>query len=153
MAGVGGVGALTGTGTGSLSGTVNLATATSIGGAGTLTLSGVVSGNALTKVGNGTLILSKAATYSGGTTISAGTLKNGVANALPTTQALTVSSPGIYDVNGFAQTIGSLAGSGAVNDSGAAVTLQTGSDNTSTSFSGTINNGLALTNKVQARSH
>ncbi|MBU6159326.1 MAG: autotransporter-associated beta strand repeat-containing protein, partial [Bacteroidetes bacterium] len=56
-------------------GTVALGSASSVGGAGNLTLSGVVSGGfALTKIGAGTLTLSNTNTYSGGTVISAGTI-------------------------------------------------------------------------------
>ena len=76
------LGALTGTGTASLSGTVAIGAASTIGGAGTLTLSGVVSGTALTKAGAGTLNLSGANTYTGLTTVSAGTLSAQNATAL-----------------------------------------------------------------------
>ncbi|MBK9520028.1 MAG: autotransporter-associated beta strand repeat-containing protein [Rhodocyclaceae bacterium] len=77
--GLGGVGALTGTGAGaSLSGAIILGTATpTIGGAGTLTLSGILAngaGTTLTKVGAGTLILTAANTYTGTTSAGGGTL-------------------------------------------------------------------------------
>ncbi|PWU14556.1 MAG: hypothetical protein C5B50_17040 [Verrucomicrobia bacterium] len=55
-----------------------LGSATSVGGSGTLTMAGVISGaQALTKVGTGTVILTSTETYSGGTTISGGTLQIG----------------------------------------------------------------------------
>ena len=77
--GDGGNGALTGTGTASLSGAISLASPSSIGATNvgdTLTFSGIISGaNALTKLGAGTLVLSGANTYSGATNISAGTLR------------------------------------------------------------------------------
>ena len=54
----------------------SLAADTSMGGAGKLTLNGIVGGaHALTKVGAGTLALASVNTYSGGTTVSAGTLE------------------------------------------------------------------------------
>jgi autotransporter-associated beta strand protein len=65
----------TGTG-GTATGPVTLAADASIGGAGTLTLSGVISGAfALTKVGVGTAVLSGANTYTGGSVISNGSIQ------------------------------------------------------------------------------
>jgi autotransporter-associated beta strand protein len=60
----------------SASGTVALGTASSIGGSGNLTLSGVISGGALTKIGEGTLTLNGtlANAHTGMTTVNAGTL-------------------------------------------------------------------------------
>jgi autotransporter-associated beta strand protein len=91
---------------------------TSIGGTGNLTLTGVMSGaHALTYIGNGTLALSSANTYSLGTTISSGTvevvnkiagnvnntggfLKLDTATSLATTAILTLaSSPAAGAVN------------------------------------------------------
>jgi filamentous hemagglutinin family protein len=101
--GVGGNGALTGTGTASLGGTVAIGAASTIGGTGTLTLSGIVSGTALTKTGAGTLVLSGANSYTGLTTVSAGTLTAQNATALGTTAgATTVSSGATLDINGVA---------------------------------------------------
>ena len=54
---------------------VNLATDSSIGGSGNMTVNSVVSGAGLTKVGAGTVTLSGANTYTGNTTVRAGTLK------------------------------------------------------------------------------
>jgi autotransporter-associated beta strand protein len=76
-AGASGNGALESvSGNNTCTGTVDLATATTIGAdAGQLTLSGVISGTgSLTKVGSGTLLLSGTNAYSGLTTVSAGTL-------------------------------------------------------------------------------
>ena len=61
---------------GTYAGTVALGSASNIGGTGNITLSSAVSGgSALTKVGADTLILSGTNSYSGATTVSAGTLK------------------------------------------------------------------------------
>ncbi|HEU5280609.1 MAG TPA: autotransporter-associated beta strand repeat-containing protein, partial [Gammaproteobacteria bacterium] len=71
---------ITGTGTASLSSNINLiigGSGLSIGGTGTLTLSGVLSGSAgfgFTKIGAGTLILSNTNTYQGSTNINAGSV-------------------------------------------------------------------------------
>ena len=117
----------------------------------TLTLSGAstATNGALTKIGAGTLILSGANAYTGATTINAGTLKEGAANVISDSSAVTVASGATYDLNSFSETIGSLAGGGTVTSGAAgALTLTAGGDNTSTLFSGVIQNGsgtLALT--------
>jgi fibronectin-binding autotransporter adhesin len=67
----------------SLSGAVTLGSNASIGGTGSTTLSGVVSGAfALTKVGSGTLVLSNSGNSHSSTTLNAGTLSLGNATAL-----------------------------------------------------------------------
>jgi autotransporter-associated beta strand protein len=112
--------------------------------ANTGTLSGDISGSGgLTKIGSGTLILSGANTYTGGTTVSDGTLQVGNTNAFSSNSAYTVAGGAVLGLNGFDQTIGSLAGSGAVTLGGAALT--TGNDNTSTTFSGAISGTGGLT--------
>ena len=54
-----------------------------------------------------------------------------------------MNAGGTFDLNSFNQTIGSLAGAGSVTLG--AATLTTGSDNTSTTFSGTISGTGGLT--------
>ncbi|HWV62704.1 MAG TPA: autotransporter domain-containing protein [Oxalicibacterium sp.] len=110
----------------------------------TVTYSGALSGTGdLTKQGGGTLVLSGTNTYGGNTTVSAGTLRAGVANAFGTDSATSVASGATLDLNGFNQTLGSLAGSGDVTLGSAMLTV--GTSNTSTTFSGTINGSGGLT--------
>ncbi len=111
--------------------------------------SGLIGGAlSLTKTGAGTLTLVQASTYTGTTTISAGTIQDGIANALPAATSLTVSGTGIFDLNGFAQTVAGLAdggvATGIVTDSGAAATF-TVNDAAASSFSGQIGGALSLT--------
>ena len=109
-----------------------------------LTLGGAISGTGgLTKTGLGILTLAGNSTYSGATLVNMGTLQAGIANAFSASSAYTVASGAILGLNGFNQTIGSLAGAGAVTLGGA--TLTTGNDNTSTTFSGTISGAGGLT--------
>ncbi|QDU26643.1 Hemolysin, chromosomal [Anatilimnocola aggregata] len=77
--GVGNNGALiTASGTGTVGGAVTLAGNTSIGGAATLNITGNITGGfALTKVGAGTTVLRGTNSYTGITTVSAGTLRFG----------------------------------------------------------------------------
>ena len=169
--GDGGVGALTGIGTGSMSGTVAMTAASTIGGAGTLNVSGVVSGAfALTKDGAGSLILSGVNTYTGNTILTGGTVRvnadvaastNGPlgnnagavqlnggdlqVNSTNFTRALSVTANGsAIDAFGAARTV-----SGAI--SGAGFTLQVGgttaaaAEGQNLTLSGVISSTLGLT--------
>jgi autotransporter-associated beta strand protein len=72
------------------------------------TQAGVLS---LTKDGLGTQILSGASTYTGSTTLNAGTLKFGINNALNATTAVTLTGAGgsaTLDLNGFNWTAGAI---------------------------------------------
>jgi fibronectin-binding autotransporter adhesin len=121
-------------------------TLTAGGGNASTTYSGTIkntSGSlALTKSGTGTMTLSGASTYKGATSVSAGTLQLGIANALPSGSAVTVSSGATLDLKGYSDLVGSLAGAGTVDDvsGGGTSTLSAGNDNTSTTFSGIIQN-------------
>jgi len=100
------------------SGTVTFKAADAAGTAHNITLTSVISGAAnLTKTGGGTLALYGANTYSGATTVSAGSLVLENAGALPKGTALTLGgsgSAGALDLAGFnAQVSGLAVGSGA----------------------------------------
>lgn len=93
-------------------------------------------GAGLTKTGTGTLLLSAVNTYGGATTVSAGTLRLGINNATNNQSALVVDAGATFDLAGFQTQVGSIAGAGAVTLSNGR--LDTGYDNTSTTFSGTV---------------
>ena len=134
-------------------GTISISNAGTITGSGYgLTLGGAVGGTlasilgtgtaTLTKVDAGTWTISGNNTYTGATTISAGTLKLGASERIANTSALIVN--GTFDMNGYTETVGSLAGSGTVTSSATGtITLSAGGDNTSTTYSGIIQNGTA----------
>ena len=103
-------------------------------------LSGV---GGITKAGGGTLTLSVASSYGGATNVNAGTLQAGAANAIAPMSAVTVAGGATLALNGFNQTVGSLAGAGSVTLGTALLTA--GGDNTSTTFSGAISGTGGLT--------
>ena len=96
----------------------------------------------VTQAGNGTLMLTGAGTYTGATTVASGTLEAGVANVLSPSSAFTVDGGATLDLGNANQSIGSLAGSGAV--SLGAGTLSTGGLGSSTAFGGVIAGSGAL---------
>ena len=78
------------------------------------TLANVISGSGvLQQLGPGTTILTAANTYTGGTTVSAGTLQLGTGGSLAPTGALTVNG-GTFNLNGNNQTVGALSGTGGI---------------------------------------
>jgi autotransporter-associated beta strand protein/T5SS/PEP-CTERM-associated repeat protein len=110
----------------------------------TFMFGGVISGTgAFQQNGAGTTILTAANTYTGATTVNAGTLQAGAVNTFAPISAFTVASGATLNLASFNQTIGSLAGAGSVALGSA--TLTTGTDNTSTTFSGTISGTGSLT--------
>ena len=138
-------------GTSTISGAIALnkeVTLTSASG-GTVDITGVISGSSgVTKSGAGTVILNATNTYGGTTTISEGTLRAGVANAISDTGlvALANTSGAILELNGTNETIGRLSGGGSTGGDvtlGSA-TLTTGDAN-DTSYAGDISGTGGLT--------
>ena len=107
-----------------------------------VTASGTISGSgALTKIGTGTLTLSGGNSYSGGTAVNAGTLIAGGTNVFGS-GGMQVGAGATLDLNGLNQTVGSLSGAGSVLLG--AATIDTGGNNTSTTFSGSVSGTGAL---------
>ncbi len=110
----------------------------------TIVFGGTISGSgALIKSGAGVLTLTGADSYGGATAVNAGTLRAGAANVFATSSAFTIASGATLALNNFNNSIGSLAGSGAVTLGSA--TLTTGTDGTSTAYSGSISGTGGLT--------
>ncbi|MFN3932581.1 MAG: beta strand repeat-containing protein, partial [Brevundimonas sp.] len=108
--------------------------------AGSATQAGVISESngprPFEKIGAGELVLTAANTWTGETRITEGTLRLGIANAIASASALTVSADGTFDLDGFSIAVGSLAGAGRVTLG--AGQLNVGSDNSTTVFSGSL---------------
>lgn len=84
-------------------------------------------------------------TYTGGTIINAGTLRQGYANVLGAlTNQLTVNTGGTLNMGGQALTVGNLTGTGGVIANGGTLTIGQG-DNGGGNFQGSIQNSTALT--------
>ena len=105
----------------------------------------VVNGTSLTKAGLGTLVLGGTNSYSGSTTVSAGTLRAGSSSAFGNTASqMSVSTGATLQLGGHSITVGSLAGGGSVQNAAAAGSVLTfGGDNTPTStFTGNVSDGI-----------
>jgi autotransporter-associated beta strand protein len=92
----------------------------------------------LVKEGVGVIAIASVGSYTGSTTINNGELRiRTTANRLPITTPVTINSPGILNLNGVSQQIGSLSGNGQVGLSGATLTVD---GSASTTFTGAIKN-------------
>jgi autotransporter-associated beta strand protein len=119
----------------------------------TLTINPIVAGTqGLTKANAGTVVLSGTNTYTGSTIVSAGTLQAGAAaggQAFGNLSAVTLGNAtnAILNLNGFNQTIGSLAGGGTLggNVTLGGGTLTFGGDNSSTVYGGIISGAGNIT--------
>ncbi|WP_034374585.1 Ig-like domain-containing protein, partial [Comamonas testosteroni] len=121
---------------------IALTAASTISNSASATLSGVLSGSGtLTKSGASTLTLSGSNTHSGAVNLTAGGLTLSGGSALGNTSAVTQSASTVLTIS-TAETIGSLAGTGSVVLNAG---LTTGSDNTSTTYSGVISGTSGFT--------
>ena len=145
---LGGSNTLTLAGNGGLIGNIGIAAGSSV----TLNQSSAVSlANVITGAGGiiqsgiGTLTLLGANVYTGTTQIES-RLEAGAAHVMSDASAVVISPLGTLGLNGYDQSIGSLAAAsaGATVALGSA-SLNTGSDNTSTTFAGTITGTGSLT--------
>ncbi|HEY4547437.1 MAG TPA: autotransporter domain-containing protein, partial [Pedomonas sp.] len=103
---------------------------------------GLTGSGSLTKQGSGTLTLTGANSYAGGTIVKDGTLRAGIASAFVQNGSYIVNG-GTLDLNGHALTMGSLSGTGGTLALGAA--SLTIAQNTDTSFAGSLAGSGSLT--------
>ncbi|MEZ0256265.1 MAG: autotransporter-associated beta strand repeat-containing protein, partial [Chthoniobacter sp.] len=96
------------------------------------------SNSPFTKIGFGTLILSNPGnSFTGGVTVTGGTLQMGAVNAFSQLAPLTVGASGTFNIANNTTVVGSLAGSGLVtNLSGSTTFLRAGFNNADSAFSG-----------------
>lgn len=107
-------------------GTISLATGdlTVQGSSGSQTFGGVITGTgSFNKQGAHTLILSGVHSYAGATTITGGTLQFASSGSLSSSTDVTISSPGIWDLNGIADTVNSISGNGFIELGTATLTV------------------------------
>ncbi len=123
-------------------------------GTATLTVNAVIADNtsasALNKSGSGTVRLASANTFSGGTSISEGSLVLADGNALQNSTLTVGAAAPVFDssVSSHAFTLGALAGTkdlSLTDSAGAPVALSAGQNNASTAFSGVLSGAGSLT--------
>ena len=112
----------------------------------------ITGGFGLTVTGNGLLVLNNASSFAGDTTVSSGTLRQGVANALPSgAGAGNLALPsgatkaGTFDLNGANAALNGLTGDATaavtgqvVNNGAGAATLTVGNNGATSTFNGRL---------------
>ncbi|OGV70303.1 MAG: hypothetical protein A2283_03430, partial [Lentisphaerae bacterium RIFOXYA12_FULL_48_11] len=115
----------------------------------TATIASAITGNSgLLKMGTGTLVLSGTNDFTGSLVITNGTLRLGSNNTLPATQGNTVLASTL-DLNGFSNTVRNLSGNGTATCSVAGNSIMVISNNTSTTFAGSIENGAGSVSVIK----
>ena len=106
---------------------------------------------ALVKTGSALFVLAGTDTYSGETSIDAGTLKVGSAGAIPSgALAGNVAVAGTLDLDGNSITVNGLTGGGIVTTTLAGgVTLTVGANDQTSEFDGTIKDGSGIVSLVK----
>ncbi|MFM8495349.1 MAG: beta strand repeat-containing protein, partial [Planctomycetia bacterium] len=99
-------------------------------------------------------LASATSSYTGGTTILAGTLAQGAANALGSTSGALAVNGGTLDLRGFGLTVGLLSGSsgGVITSGTAGAVTFTASSASDSTFGGLIQNGLGTVGLTKAGS-
>lgn len=151
---VGGAAALDGNTDLQLANAINLGGALSLGSSHDLALNGVVSGTgSLVKNGNGALLLTGANTYSGGTTLNAGTT-TGTTNSLQ--GAIANNATLTFEQGADGTYTGNLTGAGVLNKTGTGALLLTGNNtftgNTNVNAGSLLVNGTLNSTAVQVAS-
>lgn len=103
---------------------------------------GVISGAGTVINTSGTLIISSIQTYTGPTLINGGRIQLNAPNLIPNSSPVNIALAGMLDLNGFAEGLGAVTGTGRIyNDAGMdTVNLQIGLGNASCAFDGQIIN-------------
>lgn len=98
------------------SGSINTGQVSVVNATDTATLNVVMTGSqGLTKFGSGTLALGAHNTYSGPTSVSQGTVKSLVDDAIADASTLSVARLATYDFNGHSDTVNGISGLGTIN--------------------------------------
>jgi fibronectin-binding autotransporter adhesin len=99
----------------------------------TVTYGGVIADGAsagtLVKTDSGTLVLTGANTYTGGTVVNGGVLRLGSGGSIASNGNLTITG-GTFDLNGQTQTVGALSGTGGIITLGSGALTTNSSNNT-----------------------
>jgi autotransporter-associated beta strand protein len=96
----------------------------------------IVGATGLVKRGTGLLLINNANGYTGETIVQNGSVQLGVTNGLSAVGKLTVTAPGLFDLNGFDQSLSTISGNGQIVVG--AGTLTIGAANGASDYSGTF---------------
>jgi autotransporter-associated beta strand protein len=107
-----------------------------------ITIANAISGTgSFTKAGAGTTTITGSMSYSGTTSVSVGKLQAGAAFVFSTHSPVTVETGAVLALNGFNNAIGTLSGTGTVENGTATTATLTAGGTVNSSFDGIMQNG------------